>query len=475
MTLLLGSAIKVVGGEEVVRITQGDLAELERDAQRKFAHARPGLAAEAGEFEINVVGVRTRSEGGGRGLGGVGRRKEHEEFLVRTRRAGRDDVFVWRRYGDFKRLAEEVRPLPPPLLPPARPSDPRASLTPRVPLLLCATPPPPLLQLRLRHPDEDIRSLPAKDKSTSAMPSPPPSTPPSSSGGAAADAYAGMSGAAAAAVGAGQSTRAYLASWMPGSASPLRASFDGGAEGGGEPTTTTAAAASAGESTTTAPAPTPAAPLTREKNRLTLRSFLRSFLLHSTLASSPVLRSFLLSGPQTLSPPEIADAKRREDADVVREEGRRRFKLEAGKRVEELRESVKELREEVIQSKGVRRVFEVLATVDKVGGLPDEYRKVLEYGKISSVLPSFVLLLASSRPCARQLTPSLLSPPPPPSVSPSVTRDFLPHATASRPPSSRRLSRRTTRARRSTSSGACTASCRTLSSRASCGSATRWP
>jgi len=111
MTLLLGSAIKVAGGEEVVRITQSDLLTLEREAQAKFERDRPKMAAEVGEFEINVVGVRAAP----RSAGKSSRSKEHEEFLVRTRRTGREDVFVWRRYGDFKRLAEEVRLL---LLPP---------------------------------------------------------------------------------------------------------------------------------------------------------------------------------------------------------------------------------------------------------------------------------------------------------------------------------------------------------------------
>lgn len=106
MTLLLGNAIKVEGGEEVVRITQQDLAVLEREAQARFQASKPGLAAQTGDFEINVVGVRNRPSSSGSRLG---RSKHHEEFLVRTKRKGKDDVFVWRRYGDFKRLAEEVR------------------------------------------------------------------------------------------------------------------------------------------------------------------------------------------------------------------------------------------------------------------------------------------------------------------------------------------------------------------------------
>ena len=36
-------------------------------------------------------------------------RADSQEFLIRTRRGGMGDVFVSRRYGDFKRLADEVR------------------------------------------------------------------------------------------------------------------------------------------------------------------------------------------------------------------------------------------------------------------------------------------------------------------------------------------------------------------------------
>lgn len=274
------------------------------------------------------------------------------------------------------------------------------------------------LQLRLRYPEEEIRSLPAKDKSTSTLaPSPPSQSNPASP--------------------QPQSTRAYLASWIPGNASPLRTATEGNS-----------ASAELAQQTEDdlASVATLSAPLTREKNRLTLRSFLRSFLLNSTLASSPVLRSFLLSGPQTLSPSEQADARRREDADRVRDEGRKRFKLEAGKRVEELRESVKELREEVIQSKGVRRVFEILKEVELVEDLPEEYRKVLEYGKISYVP----------------------SPLPPPASGGFADDRILVYVDAdSQQRFSRRLLPRTTPHRPSRSSSGSTVLCRTSCSRES--------
>lgn len=88
--------------------------------------------------------------------------------------------------------------------------------------------------------------------------------------------------------------------------------------------------------------------LTREKNRLTLRSYLNTLMNSSTIASSPVLRSFLLSGPTTMTSEELEDAKRREEADRVREEGRKKFAKEIAGRVEGLREAVKSVKGDIM-------------------------------------------------------------------------------------------------------------------------------
>lgn len=127
--LMVGIGIKVVGGEEIVRIGQSELRRIEEDretrrrewmAKRGIAAAVPGAPPpppSAGMvFEVNVVGVRVVSEKG------RVRSKSHEvswrypnldtthaqEFLIRTSRTGVPDVHVSRRYGDFKRLSDEV-------------------------------------------------------------------------------------------------------------------------------------------------------------------------------------------------------------------------------------------------------------------------------------------------------------------------------------------------------------------------------
>lgn len=95
------------------------------------------------------------------------------------------------------------------------------------------------------------------------------------------------------------------------------------------------------------PAPIPAR-LAREKNRLTLRSYLHSLLTSSTTASSPVLRSFLLSGPTTLSSEELEDAKKREEADNTREDGRKKFAKEIASRIDGLRDAVKDVKGDIM-------------------------------------------------------------------------------------------------------------------------------
>ena len=100
LALLLGSATKLVEEEEVVRLTQKDLDRLEALAKKRAARAKRLRDA----FDVNIVCVRTVVE-----KKKIQRSRVHDEFIIRTRRARMPDVFVARRYGDFKTLADEVR------------------------------------------------------------------------------------------------------------------------------------------------------------------------------------------------------------------------------------------------------------------------------------------------------------------------------------------------------------------------------
>lgn len=85
-----------------------------------------------------------------------------------------------------------------------------------------------------------------------------------------------------------------------------------------------------------------------------------------------------------LSPLEQIDAQRRAEADAVREEGKRRFKEEAEKRVEALREGLAEFKGGVLgKDGGLRGVFDVVRSVEFAKDLPPAEKSVLEWGKIS--------------------------------------------------------------------------------------------
>ena len=92
----------------------------------------------------------------------------------------------------------------------------------------------------------------------------------------------------------------------------------------------------------------------------------------------------MLSGATQLSASEQIDAQRRAEADAVREEGKRRFKEEAEKRVEALREGLAEFKGDILGKEGgLKGVFDVVRRVELARDLPPAEKSVLEWGKIS--------------------------------------------------------------------------------------------
>ncbi|POY76521.1 hypothetical protein BMF94_0362 [Rhodotorula taiwanensis] len=245
-------------------------------------------------FSINVVSVRTATTKSRM------RTKKHEEFIVRTRRKGIEDVYVARRYGEFVRLAET---------------------------------------LRKECVEESVKNPPAKDRRS-------------------VDMRAGASP----------------------EASP-RPSSDG------SPYASTSA------TPTFDPQHVPS--LARERNRLTLRAYLRSILANPVLASADAFQSFLLESPIEMSPKEKQDVLIREEMDRIREQEMRSFRAEVEERVEELELYLRKFREELVKADGLSRVFGTIRQTENVRDLPVEYRKVMEWARISLASTIYQLFLGS--------------------------------------------------------------------------------
>jgi hypothetical protein len=123
----------------------------------------------------------------------------------------------------------------------------------------------------------------------------------------------------------------------------------------------------------------------------------------ATIASSPVIRSFLSADPTTLTNEEVEDAQRREEADRTREEGRKQFAKEVSARVDSLRSLVKGMKGDLLgrghyyfsrslmgksdhSTDGLTRMFAVIKAKDDVRDLPPEFKAVIEWGRISLVI-----------------------------------------------------------------------------------------
>ncbi|KAF8621653.1 hypothetical protein AX15_007669 [Amanita polypyramis BW_CC] len=298
LALFIGTAIKIVEPEQVVRLSQSDLDRLEKLTKKRARNRKDEI------FEVNIVCVRTVVDRGRM------RSRMHEEFIVRTRRTGYRDIFVSRRYGDFRTLAKE---------------------------------------LEKAHPDEQIRQPPAKDKTLVNAPS-------------------------------------MLSPLSPALSSTSQASDDTPSDGAapGSPDTTSYRATDHGSSR-----------LAREKNRLTLRAYLRALMSSSIIASSPVLRSFLLSGSTTLSEAEQEDARRREEADRLRGDGRKKFAKEITTRVDGLRDAIRSVKGDIMGKDGLSRVFAIIKETPDINDLPDNYKSVIEWARISLASTVFHHYVAS--------------------------------------------------------------------------------
>ncbi len=107
--LLLSSGIRTVSGKEESVTnpewveahddTRGSLSEV---SDQQLANIAPNVGVGEGGYDVNVAGVRIISA----------RRRirdhQHAEFIICTKRLGKQDVYVARRYGAFKKLYHDV-------------------------------------------------------------------------------------------------------------------------------------------------------------------------------------------------------------------------------------------------------------------------------------------------------------------------------------------------------------------------------
>lgn len=140
--------------------------------------------------------------------------------------------------------------------------------------------------------------------------------------------------------------------------------------------------------------------LSRERNRLTLRAYLRQLMINEDVANSTALQAFLLNGTTTLTPAEDADVSRREEMDKLREAESAKFKSEVSNRVRELEQHLRGFKDELVKKDGLRRVFATIRETKDLKDLPVEYQKVMEWARISLASTIYQLFLGTDQSSA---------------------------------------------------------------------------
>lgn len=134
--------------------------------------------------------------------------------------------------------------------------------------------------------------------------------------------------------------------------------------------------------------------LPREKNRLTLRAFLRQIIRDRRLVRSKTFVRFLLSEPiPKLSENEEIDIERRLEMDRLRLAEQEQFVEESRKRASELDQWLRGFKKDLVRNRicpsivaliaeGLTKLFEEIRAKDDIRDLLPEYQKVAEWAKI---------------------------------------------------------------------------------------------
>lgn len=308
------------GYEERIRFSEMEVVDSGPNEQGLVQNVPQGH--EINGWDVNVAGVRTTS---------IKRHVRHhthavsgnpvsthisklivvQEFLIRVKQAGRPEIYVGRRYGEFVKLHKKLRiELPGKVLPPLpRKNKSHAFYSGR------------------GDDDDDAESISSASTQDTGHHENGGLTPQSASSGG--------------------GLRGYLPSWGGGHrrsasrSSPVpspRASLDASSAAAFRPSSESRDASQ-----------TPQV-LYREEQRVSLRAFIRNFLQNERIAQSQAMAEFLTGNPVRLNEEEMEDVQRRKEMDEKRIEEQKRFYEVARQRAKELDVHMEKFRREVVES-----------------------------------------------------------------------------------------------------------------------------
>ncbi|KAJ8099995.1 hypothetical protein POJ06DRAFT_255126 [Lipomyces tetrasporus] len=135
-----------------------------------------------------------------------------------------------------------------------------------------------------------------------------------------------------------------------------------------------------------------------ELQRLSLRAFLRSLVAIPSVAESEIFRKFLTDRSFHLSDltlAEITDIRLRKDADAVRLEEQFKFFQIATQRARELDKYMAEFKKDLIQRDGLSKFFLEIREKGKLADLAPQYQKFVEWARIEIAATIYHFFLGS--------------------------------------------------------------------------------
>ncbi|KJZ76725.1 hypothetical protein HIM_04061 [Hirsutella minnesotensis 3608] len=299
-------------------------------------------------WDINVAGVRLTSQR--RNI----RHHKHAEFLLRIKRKGELEHFVGRRYGDFAKLARNLRTELPGRVLPELPKKNKSSST--------AT---GLLSALSNGDDSDRSSM---SSVSTRMTGAPHDT-------------NGASGLLSPTEGKPPAIHR-----RPGSVASARSIRSRSPRTPTEPGRSPARSKFRDEDDTVI--------LWRETQRVSLRAWLRSLLHNPQVASSKSMMEFLAGDPITPTDDDVEDIARRKALDEKRMVEQQKFYEIARKRAAELDEYMEQFRRDIVERNGLTMLFKEIKEKDTIEDLSIQYRKFAEWLRIEIAAVIYHLFLA---------------------------------------------------------------------------------
>ena len=330
--LMMVSGIPTASGYEE-RIRFAEMEVVDRGANEQGLLVNTPEGADINGWDVNVAGVRTTSVK--RNL----RYHQHAEFLVRVKKANRQEYYVGRRYGEFAKMHKRLRTeMPGKVLPPL----PRKNKSSTFSSLLA-----------IPGGDDDassISSVSTQDTGTFDD---------TSSSKNHLLPHKRILSATSLSLSGRSSPRIGYASPRP-EESPSRDGIR----------------------------------LHREDQRVSLRAFLRTLLQNPQVAESRAMTDFLSLQPVKVNEEELEDIDRRKNMDGRRLEEQRQFYEVARQRAAELDVYMEKFRRDIVESNGLTKLFSEIKTKNTIRELSPEYQKFAEWLRIEVAATIYHLFLA---------------------------------------------------------------------------------